>query len=186
LQRYVCQKAHYGTTYQRGVATCPLVEPCYSRRIAQGKKILAPPAGSRPLLRWAQGPLSVPCRPGTPAYKIQTTVRSRACNNALSRVPQHWAQPPCVGGLWCCHASYGSGPRLPTREGFETTMHPAALDPASLRGRALRPPRVSRHRTPPPRSEGSETATRLVVPDSASQRRRAPGLRRVPLPMGNE
>jgi hypothetical protein len=53
LQRFICQKVSYDTTYQRGVATYPLAEPRYSGRTARGKKILAPPAGSPPLLKWA-------------------------------------------------------------------------------------------------------------------------------------
>jgi hypothetical protein len=114
----------------------------YSRRNTRGRKILAPPAGSPPFLRWVRGALSVPCKSGTPAYKLQTTVRSKACNNILPRIPQYWAHPPYVGGLLCCHASCSSGSRLPVREGSGTATRPAAPDPASLRGRAPGPPRV--------------------------------------------
>jgi hypothetical protein len=94
LLRFICQKVHYNTTYQLWVATCLLAEPRYSRRTVRGKKILAPPRGSSPLVWWALEPLSVSCRLGTPTYKLQTTARSRACSNALPCVPQHWAQPP--------------------------------------------------------------------------------------------
>jgi hypothetical protein len=60
------------------VATRPLVKPNSRFAIPRykvpkssaGKEMLAPPVGSLPLLRWARVPLSVPCRPGTPAYKF--------------------------------------------------------------------------------------------------------------------
>jgi hypothetical protein len=41
-----------------------------TEKMRREKDMLAPPASSRPLLRWVRGPLSEPCRPGTPAYKL--------------------------------------------------------------------------------------------------------------------
>jgi hypothetical protein len=108
----------------------------YSRRVVQGKEMLAPPVGLSPLLRWAQGPLSTPCRPGTPTCKLQDKPRSRVCDHALPHVqwyrtlssllgrapvpplvPQLRIPPPRSGGLWCHHMSHGPEPRLPAWEG---------------------------------------------------------------------
>jgi hypothetical protein len=50
-----------------------------------GKKMLAPLAGSLPHSRWAWGPLSVPCRPGTPAYMLQAKTKVKACAHGLPR-----------------------------------------------------------------------------------------------------
>jgi hypothetical protein len=38
-------------------------------------QVMAPPVGSRPPLRWARGPLSVPWIRGTPCYKVKTLCR---------------------------------------------------------------------------------------------------------------
>jgi hypothetical protein len=87
LQCFVCQKAHYGMMNQRGVATYPLAELRYSIRIAWGKKILATPAGLAPLLRWARGPLPVPYRPGTPAYKLQNYSEKQGVQQRIVTCP---------------------------------------------------------------------------------------------------
>jgi hypothetical protein len=73
------QKVHYDTMYQHGVAACPLVELCYSRRTAQGKKILAPPADSPPLQRWARGPYPIDWYPRVqaPNYGEKQGVQQR-------------------------------------------------------------------------------------------------------------
>jgi hypothetical protein len=85
----------------------------YSRRTAWGKEMLAPPASSPPLLRWAQGSLSVPCRLDTPAHKLQAKVGSWACDHALPRVPRYRILPPHSGELWCHDASRDSELQLP-------------------------------------------------------------------------
>jgi hypothetical protein len=46
-----------------------------SSKKQRGKRDVGPTTGSPPLLRWARGPLSVPCRPGTPAYKFQVKTK---------------------------------------------------------------------------------------------------------------
>jgi hypothetical protein len=43
------------------------------RRVAWGKKMLAPRAGSPLPGRWARGPPLVPCRPRTPTYQLEAT-----------------------------------------------------------------------------------------------------------------
>jgi hypothetical protein len=112
---------------------------------------LATPAGSLPLLRWARGPLSVPCKLGTPTYKLQVKTRSGSCIHA---------PPP-----------NSTRPYLPAKVGSYVVTCPVAPDPTSLLGRALAFPRVSwlrtlpsrralvppcvpRHQTPPPCSGG--------------------------------
>jgi hypothetical protein len=42
----------------------------------------------------------------------------------LPCVPWLHSPPPCSGGLRCCHASRGSGARLPTQEGTDAAMRP--------------------------------------------------------------
>jgi hypothetical protein len=76
--------------------------------------------------------------------------RSRACNHALLRVLWYWTQLLRSAGLWCCHTTRGSRPRLPAWEVSGAAMRPADPDLASLRGRAPVPPRVLRLRTLPP------------------------------------
>jgi hypothetical protein len=57
--------------------TCPLVEPHHRFKAVKykyhqshaGENVLALPVGSLPLPMWAQGPLLVPYRPGTPVRK---------------------------------------------------------------------------------------------------------------------
>jgi hypothetical protein len=77
------------------VTTRPLVKPNSRFAIPRykvpirstGKEMLAPPAGSLPLPRWARGPLSVPCRPGTPAYKFQVKTKGEACKSHAPACP---------------------------------------------------------------------------------------------------
>jgi hypothetical protein len=42
-----------------------------------GAEELAPATSSLPLLRWAQEPLSIPCKLGTPAYKLQVKTKDK-------------------------------------------------------------------------------------------------------------
>jgi hypothetical protein len=119
---------------------------------------------------------SVPCRPGTSAYRLNSKTRSKT----------H------------CHMHYSSGSRLPAREGSSAATCPATPDPASLLGRVPVLPRAPRLRTPPPCSgglrcshvprssgpclparEGSGVATCPAAPDP-SLLRRAPALPRAP------
>jgi hypothetical protein len=70
------------------------------------------------------GPLSVPCRLGTPYTGLcprQGAKRTAICPialdsasllgraPALSRVPRLWILPPYSRGLQCCHVYHGSG-----------------------------------------------------------------------------
>jgi hypothetical protein len=54
---------------------------------------------------------------------------------ALPCIPWHRTPPPCWGGLWSYHMSYGSGPHLPTEVGSNPIACPMALDLASRPGR---------------------------------------------------
>jgi hypothetical protein len=91
--------------------------------------MLAPPAGSLPHPRWAREPLSVPCRPGTPAYKFQVKTKGEACSHARPR----------AHGLDMNHIARGSS---------AAAMCPAAPTPTAQPGAAPQPPRVLRPRLP--------------------------------------
>jgi hypothetical protein len=93
--------------------------------------MLTPPAVSLPLLRWAQWPLSVPCRLDTPAYRLESNTRKTYC-----------------------HMPYNAGCCLPVREGSGTATCHVALDPTSLLGRAPMLPHVPRLWILPPCSGG--------------------------------
>jgi hypothetical protein len=97
--------------------------------------MVAPPAGSLPLLRWAWGPLSVPYRPGT----LHTGIKSiHGVGNATTS----------------CHMSLSSGPRLLAKEGSGANTCLATPDHVSPLGRDLALPRVSWLYTPPPHYRG--------------------------------
>jgi hypothetical protein len=101
--------------------------------------------------------LSVHCKPGTSAYKLQAKIRRRVCIHvlprtlclrsdlasllrrapALPRASRLQTSPPCSGGLRCCHVSHGSRLRLPTRKGSGAATCHTAPDPVSQLGRAL-------------------------------------------------
>jgi hypothetical protein len=73
---------------------------------------LAPPTGSVPLLRWVRGPLSVPYRLSTPAYKLKEKTTTRCATTGY-------------------HVSCGSGPWLRAEVGSSTTTCPSAPNLAS-------------------------------------------------------
>jgi hypothetical protein len=100
-----------------------------SEKLHGEKKMLIPSAGLLPPTRRARGPLSVPCRLGTPAYNLQVKTKSGACNHTSPHTPQHWNLPPDRRGLRGCHMSSGSGARLPVREGSSIAMCTMASDP---------------------------------------------------------
>jgi hypothetical protein len=102
--------------------TALLLQPAksYSRRTAWGKKMLARPASLLPLLWWAHGLLSVPCRLGSPHTSFKLTQAAGAC----------------------IHMSHGSRLYIPTREGSDVATHPVAPDPTSQLLRALVLPRI--------------------------------------------
>jgi hypothetical protein len=153
------------------------------RKAERGKDVLAPPAGSQPLPRWARGPLSVPCKPGTPTY----TLKSKTRNNTY------------------CHMPRSSGPCLAAREGSSAATCSVASDPASMLGRVpvlscvpwlwTLPPcleGLQRCHVPCgfgsclPAQEGSGAATCPATSDPASLLGRAPTLPCVPrLSMGH-
>jgi hypothetical protein len=130
------------------------------RKVRRGEYVLAPPTDSQPLPRCVRGPLSVPYRPGTLAYRLQVKTRSGACIHALPRVLHPQTQPPCRDGLRCYHTPYSSEPHLPAQTGSEPHHHieegfgaaTCYVAPclACLSRRALTLSRVARLRTSPP------------------------------------
>jgi hypothetical protein len=76
--------------------------------------------------------LSVPYRPGTTAYRLQGTTKSRSYINALPHALQLRTLPLCRGGFRRCHVSYSSRPCLPVEVGFDSATCPMASDPAPL------------------------------------------------------
>jgi hypothetical protein len=88
---------------------------------------------SSPYLQ-SQKCLSIPCRLGTPTYKLQVKTESRACIHAPPRALRYQTLPSCQGGLRGCHVSSGSGPCLPAGEGSGAAACHMAPDPASLPG----------------------------------------------------
>jgi hypothetical protein len=123
------------------------------------------------------GPLSVPCRLGTPYTGLsprQGAKRTAICPIALDsasllgrapalpRVPLHRILPPCLGGLWRYHVSHSIGPHLPGREGFGAGTRPTDLDPRL------------------PAREGSGVVTCLVAPNPTSLHERDLALPHVP------
>jgi hypothetical protein len=73
-------------------------------------------------------PLSVPCRPGTSAYKLRSKERCRTCGHVLPCVPRYRAWSPRSRGLRWCHV----------------LTAPDSLTPSPLLGRAPVPPCVPR------------------------------------------
>jgi hypothetical protein len=134
--------------------------------------------GSAPVLSHAPRLLSVPCRPGTPAYKLQVKIRRRTCFCALSRALRLRILPPCQGRLWRCHVPHGSRPHLPAREGSRAATCRTAPNPASLLGRALMLPHVSQLQTPSPYSRGLQCCYMSHGSGPASLLGRAPTLSR--------
>jgi hypothetical protein len=133
---------------------------------------IGPTSSSQPLPRWARGPLSVPWRLGTPAYKIWVKTRSMTCIHALPR----------RGGLLCHHMSYGPGPRLLAEVSSGTATCPSAPDLTSLMRWAPMLPHEPRPQTSPPcwaelRRCHMSHGSGLCLP-----KRGAPVLSRVPRP----
>jgi hypothetical protein len=114
-----------------------------------GKKMLAPPVGSLPLLRWAWGPLSVPCRLSTPHISSKSRRRARCA-------------------LTCTHMSHGSSSCLLAQVSSKAVMCPMAPAPASWHRATLELPRVLWLQLPPPGSVQLCCATCPVAPAPAS------------------
>jgi hypothetical protein len=141
---------------------------------------LTPPAGSQPLLRWTRGPMSVHCRPGTLAYRLQVKTRHGLCHHALPCVLQLWTSPPYQGELRCCHISCGSRPCLSINESSDAATCPLTLDLASLPSRAPALPDVLHLRTSPPYHKELLRCHVSYSSGPTSQSRRASALPRVP------
>jgi hypothetical protein len=78
------------------------------------KKMLGPPVGSLPLPRCAQGPLSVPCRMGTPHTSSKSRQRAR-CALTRPHVSMTSGYATQHGQLGCCNTSRGASSRLLAR-----------------------------------------------------------------------
>jgi hypothetical protein len=135
--------------------------------------------------------VSIPCRLGTPTYKLQIKTRSRTCTHMAPRALQHQTLLSSQGGLRGYHVSNDSRSHLPDRKGSSTATCTVTLDPASLQGRApvhhvsysfrsCLPPRegssasrVLQLRILPPSKGGLRCATCLAAPDPASLQGRA-------------
>jgi hypothetical protein len=90
------------------LSTCKTALPLhrsrsYSGTTARGRKMLAPPAGSMPLLRWAQGHCQYPADQVPP--RTSSDLRKDAGRAAT-----------------CCRVSHGTGPGRPVREGSGGAM----------------------------------------------------------------
>jgi hypothetical protein len=103
----------------------------------RGTKDMAPLVGSQPLPRWARGPLLAPYRPGTPTYKLQVKIGTRACTQLPPCVLQNRTLLASQGGLQGYHVYSGPKARLPNRKGSDAATCTMASDPTSLQGRAL-------------------------------------------------
>jgi hypothetical protein len=140
--------------------------------------MLAPLTGSLPHSRWAWGPLSVPCRPGTPAYMLQAKTKVKACAHGLPRAtaapepasllregsdaatcPGLRTPPLRLGGFRRCHVPRCFGPHLTIQEGSDAASRPSTPDPASPLRRAPALTRVLRLRTAPATEVGSGADT---------------------------
>jgi hypothetical protein len=129
-----------------------------------------------PKERFNRAPLSVPCRPGTPAYRLESKTRKMYC-----------------------HMPYIIGSYHRAREGTNAATCHMALDPASLLARAPVLPRVMRlwilppylrglwcchvsrgYRSCHPTQEGSSAAMSPTALALASLLGRAPVLPHVP------
>jgi hypothetical protein len=143
-----------------------------------GERDAGPTYGSLPLLRWAQGPLSVPSRLGTPAYIIQAKTKVKACTHALSRAtaaPEPASllregsgaatclrvrTPPFrLGELRCCHVPRGSGPHLTIQQVSDAGRRTSAPDLTSLLRRAPALTHILQLRTAPASVVGSGADT---------------------------
>jgi hypothetical protein len=72
--------------------------------------------------------LLVPCRSGTPTYKVRVKIGSGVCTHEPPCALQYQTLPPSQGGLRSCHISNGSGSRLPYRKGSNTATCIMDLD----------------------------------------------------------
>jgi hypothetical protein len=127
-----------------------------------------------PLLRWAWGPLSVPCKPGTP----RTSSKSRRRARRALATPPPWCQlsPPGSGQLRCCHMSHDPSSRVPAWGSSGAATHPVTPAPASWHRAAPEPSRVSWLQLPPP---GSGQLRSRHVSHGSSSRLLARGSSRV-------
>jgi hypothetical protein len=80
---------------------------------------LPPCLGRAPILPRVQG--------FEPLPSIWEDSGAATCREALNPPP-----PRHLGGVWCYHVSFSTGPRLGTKEGSSTDTHPSALDRTRL------------------------------------------------------
>jgi hypothetical protein len=136
-----------------GQGTLPFHPPRRKfKKVAQGKKMLAPPAGLPPLLR-GMGVTVGTLRTGYPHVPASSRVKGQSVHprattrpaalhpaSLLRRAPSLSCvlclhiPPPHQEGLRCCHTSCSIGAHLPAQEGTSTATRLVALDPASCQG----------------------------------------------------
>jgi hypothetical protein len=114
---FVSRNAHHSVPRRSSIAMRPQRRTTFFETTkykfqmsSAGRKMLTPPGGSQPPLRWARGPLSVPYRSGTPTYKLKVRIRGGSSIHAPSQVLQLWIPAPQVRGLRYNHVPGSSGP----------------------------------------------------------------------------
>jgi hypothetical protein len=111
--------------------------------------MLAPPVGSLPLSRWARGPLSVPCRPGTPRTSSKSKRRARrALKHAHVSITSGYATRH--GQLRCRHNFCDTSSRLLARGSSGATTCSVAPAPKSRHRAAQVLPHIPWRQLPPP------------------------------------
>jgi hypothetical protein len=142
-----CGAAYKTSTQMRTIT--PTVKTEFQKSRVR-KMMLVTHTSSLPPPRWARGPLSVPYRPGTPAYMFQAKTKGMVWTHTLPRATAElkptslhregsgaatcpWLQTPplCLGELQHCHMPRGSGPRLVSYPGSKKqnrSLHTCAQD----------------------------------------------------------
>jgi hypothetical protein len=113
------------------------------RRVGPTNKFVASP---EVILRATIGTLQT----GYPYIQVSSQDKLQACIHTLPHALQLWISPPSLGGLRCCHVSYGSEPHLLAEVGSGAAMCPMAPYLASRLSWASTLPRVLYLRTSPP------------------------------------
>jgi hypothetical protein len=94
--------------------------------------------------------LSVPWRPGTPAYKFQIKTEGETCKSHTPACDFPRCEPHGPGQLRGRHVSRSLSSRCPAQGSSGAATCPAASAPAARPGAAPGPPRVLRPQLPLP------------------------------------
>jgi hypothetical protein len=115
-----------------------------------GNEMLAPPRVRYRSRGGPGGPLLVPCRPGTPAYKFQVKTEGQTCKSHAPACGLPRREPHGPGQLRGHHVSCGLSSRCPARDSSGAATCPVASAPAARPGAAPGSPRVLRPQLPLP------------------------------------